>query len=109
MNRYPSMDALVQAVVGLRPLAAVATRVIALAEDERFSAHELATTLASDQALSAKLSRLTNSAYYGFPRRVSTVRDAVVLLGFRQVRQAALATRLVDALRGSHTLRYEEF
>ncbi len=109
MNRYPTLDELVQAVVELRPLAAVATRVITLAGDDRFSAHELATTIASDQALSAKLLRLSNSAYYGFPRRITTVRDAVVLLGFRQVRQAALATCLVDALPGSHTLRYGEF
>lgn len=109
MRPYPTLDELVQRVTELRPLSTVATRVIALTEGDTFSAHELATTLASDQALSAKLLRLANSAYYGFPRRVATVRDAVVLLGFRQVRQAALATCLVDALPGGRTLRYAEF
>jgi HD-like signal output (HDOD) protein len=109
MHDHPTLDELVQQIAELRPLGAVATRVIALAASERFSAHELATTIASDQALSAKLLRLANSAYYGYPRRVATVRDAVVLLGFRQVRQAALATSLVDALPGSHALDYGAF
>ena len=54
-----------------------------------------------DPALTAKLLHLANSAYYGFARRISTVRDAVVLLGFRAVRSAALASSIIDALPGS--------
>src|SRR5262249_52918304 len=57
----------------------------------------------------AKTLRLANSAYYGFPRRITTVRDAVVLLGFRAVRAATVATCLVDAIPGSNSLDYNEF
>src|SRR3546814_9261852 len=39
----------------------------------------------------------------------STVRDAVVLLGFRAVRSATLATCLVDANPGSNHLNYHDF
>ena len=46
--------------------------------------------------MTAKILRLANSAYYGFPRRVSTVRDAVVLIGFRAVRATAIAAAVVD-------------
>jgi HD-like signal output (HDOD) protein len=53
--------------------------------------------------------RLANSAYYGFPRRITTVRDAVVLLGFRAVRSATVATCLVDALPGCNHLDYYAF
>lgn len=109
MRSTPTLEALVYSIDELRPLSAVASRVLSLAAGDRFSAHELATLIASDQALSAKLLRLANSAYYGFPRRITTVRDAVVLLGFRAVRSAALATCLVDALPGSNMLRYREF
>jgi HD-like signal output (HDOD) protein len=65
--------------------------------------------ISSDQALSAKLLRLANSAYYGFPRRITTIRDAVVLLGFRAVRSATLATCLVEALPGSNIIDYQQF
>jgi len=109
LTRFPSLDEVVTGLGELRPLSAVATKVIQLTDGERFSAHELALVISSDQALSAKLLRLANSAYYGFPRRITTIRDAVVLLGFRAVRSATLATCLVDALPGSATVNYQQF
>jgi HD-like signal output (HDOD) protein len=87
-------------VAELRALPAVAARVIEIAGGEKFSAHELAQAVASDQALTAKMLRLANSAYYGYPRKITTVRDAVVLLGFRAVRSAALASCVIDTLPG---------
>ena len=101
---YPSLDQLADELADLKPLNPVAQRIIALAEDERFSAHELAAGIASDPALTARMLKLANSAYYGFPRRISTVRDAVVLLGFRAVRSTTLATCLIDAMPGGGVL-----
>ena len=106
---FPTLDELVNELTDMRPLGAIATRVLELTEGDRFSAHELATVIASDQALSAKMLRLSNSAYYGFPRRISTVRDAVVLLGFRAVRSATLASCVIDALPPGQVLDYERF
>lgn len=94
----PELDLLVNEIAELRALPAVAARVIEIAGGEQFSAHELAQAVASDQALTAKLLRLANSAYYGYPRKITTVRDAVVLLGFRAVRSAALASCVIDTL-----------
>lgn len=97
------LDLLVQEIAELRPLPAVALRVLKIAESEHFSAHELAQAIGTDAALTAKMLRLANSAYYGFPRRISTVRDAVVLLGFRAVRSATLAACVIETMpRGTH-------
>ncbi len=95
---HPELDLLINEIAELRALPAVAARVIEIAGGEQFSAHELAQVVASDQALTAKLRRLSNSAYYGYPRQITTVRDAVVLLGFRAVRSAALASCVIDTL-----------
>ena len=84
-SRLPTLDELMGEIADLRPLSAVATNILEITEGDRFSAQELAQVLATDQALTAKMLRLANSAYYGFPRRINTVRDAVVLLGFRAV------------------------
>lgn len=108
-QQYPSLTDVVTKIAELRPLGVTASQVLRLTADERFSAHELAGAIASDQALTAKTLRLANSAYYGFPRRITTVRDAVVLLGFRAVRAATVATCLVDAIPGSNTLDYNDF
>lgn len=81
----------------LTPLKSVATRAIALAEDERSAAMDLATVISSDQALTAKLLKLSNSAYYGYARRIGNVREAVILLGMRTVRSVAISSGIIDA------------
>ena len=63
VQRFPTLDEVVTAVADLRPLGAVATKVLELADGDRFSAHELARVISSDQALSARMLRLSNSAY----------------------------------------------
>ena len=107
--RYPSLDEAVNQIAELRPLSLVATQVLEIAEGDRFSAHELASVISSDQALTAKMLRLSNSAYYGFPRRITTVRDAVVLLGFRAVRSATIASCVIEAVPGSNHIEYDTF
>ena len=81
----------------IAPLKAVATKAIQMAEDERAAAMDLATVLSSDQALTAKLLKLSNSAYYGYARRIANVREAVILLGMRTVRSVAIASSIIDA------------
>ncbi len=83
----------------LTALNAVAAKAIQLAEDERTAAMDLATVISSDQALTAKLLRLSNSAYYGYARRISTVREAVILLGMRTVRSVAIASGIIDVFK----------
>ena len=99
LNVVP-MDALMQRVEQLAPLPGVARRVIQVTDREDFSADDLSSVLATDAALTAKLLRLGNSAFYGYPRRITTVRDAVVLIGFRAVRSTAIATAIMDIFPG---------
>jgi putative nucleotidyltransferase with HDIG domain len=79
----------------LAPLPAVALRVLQLAEDERSSANDLASIIATDQAMTAKLLRLANSAYFAAGREITTVRDAIVLLGMVEIRRLVLTTALM--------------
>ncbi len=92
-------QALLDRVDELPPFPAVAARVMGMADDNRTSSLELAQVLSTDQALTARLIRISNSAYYGFARRVSTVREAVVVLGFRQVRQIAVGASIINTFK----------
>lgn len=51
----------------------------------------LARKIARDQALVARLLRVANSSFYGLQGKVSSVHDAIVVLGFRGVRTLATA------------------
>jgi putative nucleotidyltransferase with HDIG domain len=90
---------LLRKVEDLPPLPAVAAKVMGMADDDRAGAMDLAQVLSTDQALTAKLIKISNSAYYGFARKVSTVREAVVVLGFKQVRQVAVGASLMNSFK----------
>jgi HD-like signal output (HDOD) protein len=49
-----------------------------MAESDKVSSQEIARVVSADQVLSAKVLRLVNSAFYGFPGRVSTVSNALI-------------------------------
>ncbi|GAB4268847.1 HDOD domain-containing protein [Deferrisoma sp.] len=64
--------------------------------DDRSTAEDVAETLRTDPALSARVLKLVNSAFYGLPRRVETVTHAVALLGREEIRTLALATAAAE-------------
>src|SRR6185369_3960594 len=74
----------------LPPLPAVVTRIMQTINNPTTSAEELSRLISLDQGLSSKMLRIVNSAYYGFPKRISTITHAVVILGFNTVRNLVL-------------------
>ena len=76
----------------------VLTGIIALIDDDRAGAKKLVDLIERDQALTARLLRLGNSAFFGQARKVSTIPRAVLLLGFSTVRNLALGVKVWDTL-----------
>lgn len=82
----------------LPTLPSVLGQVLAAVADPESSALELSRYIAADQSLSAALLRLVNSAHYGFYRQINNVTDAIVILGFVEVRNLILTTTAFHAL-----------
>jgi HD-like signal output (HDOD) protein len=57
-----------------------------------------------DQALAAKVLKLVNSAFYGFPGRISTITHAIVILGFNTVKNIVLTASIFDTFRKNRNL-----
>ncbi len=74
----------------LGALPQVVMRVIDLTADPKATAADLDRVIGMDQALAARLLALANSSYYGLPCRISSLREAVVFLGFKTVRNMAM-------------------
>lgn len=49
-----------------------------------------------DPGLAARLLRVVNSAFYGFPNRIDSISHAVALIGMQELRDLVLATVVVD-------------
>lgn len=66
-------------------------------QDPDTSIAKVSETIEKDQALSLKLLKLVNSAFYGFKSRISNIRNAIVLLGFNTVRNAIVSVSVISA------------
>lgn len=84
------------------PPAALA-HIIGAAGDPEVSVQGLGRLIAVDPALSAAVLGVANSATYGMGRRVRSVKQAAVLLGFRAIRNLAVSQAVRSATEGVDT------
>ena len=87
----------------------VAQQLIESFSSEDVSVHEIARQLATDPALSAKLLRLANSAYFNFSRTIGTVDDALRMLGFVMVRNLVLGSGMMAAFKNTPGMNLPQF
>lgn len=98
LNQKMVRDAVQSAANKLPALPNVLVRILQLTEDSNSgSINEIEELIRSDQAISSRLLRIVNSAYFGLGGRVVSVNQAVVILGFQQVRNLVLSTSLLTS------------
>lgn len=66
--------------------------VLRVTRDERSSAQDLATVIMKDPALTARVLRIVNSAYYGLGRQIGSISQSIMTIGMRQVSALALSS-----------------
>ncbi|HPU22875.1 MAG TPA: HDOD domain-containing protein [Candidatus Kapabacteria bacterium] len=65
----------------------------------RSTAHDVANIIAEDQAAAAKVLKAANSPIYGFRGRISTISQAIIFIGFEEVRNLVIAMGIIDVFR----------
>jgi putative nucleotidyltransferase with HDIG domain len=85
------MDKILAAIDEMPPFPRVVLRATVILEDPEYRVDDLVDVLMLDQSITANILRISNSAYFGRQRRVSSVREAVVLLGATELRNVLLA------------------
>lgn len=93
-----TLEAIVEAVNDMPALPHVVLKVMELTEDPNSTAQDINAVLNQDQGMTTKVLRMANSAFYGFPRRIATVTDATLFLGFKTVRSIVMAASVSDIL-----------
>lgn len=85
---------LADVIKGIRDLPSLPIIVVELLnsfEQSDISMGAMADKISRDQALSAKTLRLANSSFYGLQRKVTTIQQAITVLGFDSVRMLITA------------------
>jgi HD-like signal output (HDOD) protein len=78
----------------LPPFPAVATKLLRLLSSDDIGVAEIVGLIRADPALASELMRVVNSPLYGFPARISSIQNAVTLLGLQTVRSFALTVSM---------------
>ncbi len=99
-NPLESLEQILTDAGDLASLPQVVMRVLDLTADAHATAADLEKVIGLDQALAARILALANSSYYGMPRSVSTLREAVVFLGFKTLRNLAMTVTTFNLFLG---------
>ncbi len=69
-----------------------AVKLLALVDDPDICVSQIETILRRDPGLTANILKLANSAYFGIPSRVGSIRQAVLILGLKRLIQMVIAS-----------------
>jgi putative nucleotidyltransferase with HDIG domain len=84
-------------VSNLSPLPMVVRKVMEISNDPNSTATSLGSVIKKDQSLTAKILKIVNSAYFGFYRKISNIDQAIVILGFEEIKNITIATSLMQS------------
>jgi len=87
---------MVEDIEALPTLPTVVSELLDRSSDPDATVGNITEIIENDPALNAKILKLVNSAFYGLPRRVSSLQTAVSILGFNAIRNIVLATSIIN-------------
>jgi HD-like signal output (HDOD) protein len=88
------------------PLPAAAQRVAQLCADDGARIEQIAEVVATDPSLAAVTMRIANSAAYGRAHLVTSLEEAVVLIGLAELQRMAMAMALLAAFHSTDELTF---
>ncbi len=88
------------AVGDIATLPEVTIKIIEIVEDPKSTARDLHEVIKNDPALSVKVLKVVNSAFYGLPGQVASVDRAIILLGLSAVKNIAIAASIARLFKG---------
>lgn len=92
--------AAVKGIAHIATLPDITVSIIEIVENPSSSAQDLNKVISNDPALSARILKVVNSAFYGLPRQIGSINRAISLLGLNAVKNLAIAASLAKLFKG---------
>ncbi len=90
----------VNEIAHIATLPEITLRIVDLVENPTSTARDLQVLISNDPALSARVLKVVNSAFYALPGQIGSINRAIVLLGLNAVKNIAIAASLAKLFRG---------
>ena len=91
MNQ-PNLEKIMSNIRSFPSMPATGAKMLTMLQDPEASVDEIEGVLRHDPGLTGNVLKLANSAYLGLPSKVSSVRQAVLLLGMKKLIQLVVAS-----------------
>jgi putative nucleotidyltransferase with HDIG domain len=85
-----SIKKLIMLTGDLPPMPYVARRVMDIVNNPSTNAHDLQEVISKDQGLTGQILKIANSALYACSRKIETLTDAIIMLGFNAIRSLSI-------------------
>ena len=82
-----SVETILAGIDYLPPFSGTVAKVFKMLGDPKTHAEEIADTVKFDQALTTSILRVCNSSYFGLRRTINNLREAVVYIGFSELKK----------------------
>ncbi len=86
----------IKRIANLPTLPQVACLIMEYINNPHSSTSDIASIVSQDVSLTAKILRLSNSAFYGMPRTIANINEAIVILGFKVIYTMVLSLTVFD-------------
>ena len=86
----------------LPTLPVIVEKILSMARKDNTSAKDLAETISRDQAISNKILRLSNSAYYGMMKEIDSIPRAITIIGFDEIISLTIGMSVISAFNGGN-------
>lgn len=93
-------SALIEGVRDLPTPPLVFNQIMKVVDDPETSAYDVAGIISEDPGMSAKVLRITNSAFYGLSGTVTSIKQAVVIVGLNGIKDLVVSTSVIDMFKG---------
>ena len=95
MEQKKLKDKIYSKIDELPTLPVVIPKLLGLIENEESDVSDITEVISRDLALTSKILKVANSAYYGFPQQILKLEHAVALLGYNMVKSLALSIGVI--------------
>jgi len=82
----------------LPTLPAIISKLTRMAEDPETTSEQMGKVISKDHILAIKLLKLVNSAFYGFPQKISSLSSAIILLGFNVIKSLIISSSIFELM-----------
>ena len=94
--RNRNIERIIDTIDRLPVLPVIYTRLRNLLDKPHSTVNMIANVISEDQTTAAKVLKLVNSAFYGFPKKIADLQRAVVILGLKEINNMVLAAAMLE-------------